>query len=413
MGCAPPLRLGRPRPLAAREPPFTAHLRARVRTAYVLATITHPDELALGSASRLLERGRYEEAAEVLAALERAHEVAGDAVEAEILAAARRLCLACQHHREELEAQHQAAAAAAGMERRLRDRLGALLDLAATRSLIGPLEPAAPAAHAQPGAAPAPEDLRDVLAVQCLGPFTVMHGERRLEPWPNRRAKAVFKYLVVHRDEAVSKETLMEVLWPDAGVSAARNNLNVTVHALRRFLRDSHSKVSHVVFRDGCYLIDPSLPVWVDAAEFERLADAGERHERLGHLPEAVRDLHAAEALYQGGLFDDEPYEEWMQARRRELQDRYVGVLERLGDLYRAVDDDRACIDVARKIVAVEPFREAAHRELMRCYARQGQQHLALRQYLECAGALEEVLDTRPEPRTVELYEQIRRREPV
>ena len=77
-----------------------------------------------------------------------------------------------------------------------------------------------------------------------------------------------------------------------------------------------------------------------------------------------------------------------MLARRRELQDRYVAVPERLGELYRAVDDDRACLDVVRKIVAVEPFRRAAHRALIRCYARQSQQHLALHQYVECAGAL-------------------------
>jgi DNA-binding SARP family transcriptional activator len=378
-----------------------------------LSTISHPDELALGAASRLLDRGRYEEAADVLAGLERAHEAAGDAVEVEILAAARRLCLACGHHREEMEAQNQAAHAAAGMERRLRDRLGAILDLAATRSLIGPPEPAS-ADGANGTAAPAfAADARDVLAIQCLGAFCVLHGDRRLEPWPNRRAKAVFKYLVIHRERPVAKETLMEVFWPETGVGAARNNLNVAVHALRRFLRDAHSKVSHVVFRDGCYLIDPTLPVWVDAGEFERLASAGEQHERDGRLPEAVRDLHAAEALYQGDLFDDDPYEEWMLPHRRELQSRYVEVLERLGDLYRAADDDRACLDVARKIVAIEPFREAAQRELMRCYARQGQQHLALRQYLDCASALEDALDTRPEPRTVELYEQIRRREQV
>jgi DNA-binding SARP family transcriptional activator len=376
-----------------------------------LSAISHPDERAIASASRLLENGRYEEAAEVLAALERSHEAAGDAVEAEILAAARRLCLACSHHREEMEAQNQAARAAAGIERRLRDRLAAILDLAATRSVLGPR-----AAAAGPADAPLPptlDETADVLAIQCLGAFCVMHGERRLEPWPNRRAKAVFKYLVVHRDRPVPKETLMDVFWPDTGVDGARNNLNVAVHAMRRFLRDGHGKVSHVIFHGGCYMIDPNLPLWIDAVEFERLADAGEAHERRGRLPEAVRDLHAAEALYQGGLFDDDPYEEWMVSRRRELQDRYVEVLERLGGLYRAVDDDRACLDVARKIVAVEPFREAAHRELMRCYARQGQQHLALRQYLDCAAALQDALDTAPEPTTVELYERIRRREPV
>ena len=377
-----------------------------------LSTISNSDERAIGSASRLLDRGRYEEAAELLATLERTHEAAGDAVEAEILAAARRLCLACSHHREELEAQTQAARAAAGMERRLRDRLAAILDLAATRSVLGPPAEAAAADSGGPSA-PMVDDTGEALAIQCLGPFCVLHGERRLEPWPNRRAKAVFKYLVVHRERPVPKETLMDVFWPDTGVSAARNNLNVAVHALRRFLRDGHAKVSHVVFHGGSYMIDPNLPLWIDAVEFERLADAGEAHERGGRLPESVRDLHAAEALYQGGLFDDDPYEEWMLARRRELQDRYVAVLERLGDLYRAADDDRACLDVARKIVAVEPFREAAHRELMRCYARQGQQHLALRQYLDCAAALQDALDTQPEPRTVDLYERIRRREPV
>jgi DNA-binding SARP family transcriptional activator len=186
----------------------------------------------------------------------------------------------------------------------------------------------------------------------------------------------------------------------------------VAIHGLRRFLRHAHRDVSHVVFRDGCYSIDPDLSLWVDTEEFDRLADAGAAHDRAGRLPEAVRDLHAAEVLYQGGLFDDDPYDEWMLPRRRELQDRYVAVLERLGELYSAIDDDRACVEVARKVLAVEPYREAAHRELMRCYARQGQRHLALRQYLECARTLAEALDTEPDSTTVALYEQIRRSEP-
>jgi DNA-binding SARP family transcriptional activator len=366
------------------------------------------DERALGSANQLLEGRRYEEAAELLASLERSYDVAGDAVEAEILAAARRLCLACHHHREEMEAQSQAVQAAAGMERRLRDRLSALLDLAATRSLVGPPEPAS----ATQDPASSGQETRDVLAVQCLGDFCVLDGDHRLGPWPNRRTKTLFKYLVIHRGRPVLKDTLMDVFWPEAGVNAARNNLNVAIHGLRRFLRHAHRDVSHVVFRDGCYSIDPDLSLWVDTEEFDRLADAGAAHDRAGRLPEAVRDLHAAEVLYQGGLFDDDPYDEWMLPRRRELQDRYVAVLERLGELYSAIDDDRACVEVARKVLAVEPYREAAHRELMRCYARQGQRHLALRQYLECARTLAEALDTEPDSTTVALYEQIRRSEP-
>jgi DNA-binding SARP family transcriptional activator len=381
-------------------------------TSHQTTTSPHAADRVLLSAGRLLDAGRYEEAAELIRGLERARQSAGDVVEAEILAAARRLCLACGHHREEMVAKHHEAQAAVGMERRLRERLSAVLDLAATRSLMGPPEPAPAAATAAPGAPTSADRSHDALAIQCLGPFCVRHGDRTLGPWPNRRAKAMFKYLVVHREIPVLKDVLIEVFWPDSDVSAARNNLNVAVHSLRRFLRDAHGEASHVVFRDGCYAIDPRLHLWVDAEEFQRLAAAGEEHDRRGRLPEAVRDLHAAEVLYQGGLFDDDPYEEWMLPRRRELQDRYVGVLERLGELYKAADDERACIEVASKVLAVEPFREAAHRELMRCYARQGQQHLALRQFQDCAQMLE-ALNIEPEAETIALFEQIRRHEPV
>jgi len=370
------------------------------------STSPHSDDRALYSAGQLLEAGRYREAAEVIRSIERSCQAAGDAVEAEILAAARRLCLACSHQRQEMDAQHHAAKASAGMERRLRDRVSGILDLAATRSLVGPA-PSEAASTPAPRQAAEPE-AADALAVQCLGPFCVRHGDRALEPWPNRRAKAVLKYLVLNRGQPVMKEVLIEAFWPDGDASSARNNLNVAVHSLRRFLRDAHANVSHVVFREGCYSIDPRLHLWVDVEEFVRLADAGLEHERRGRLPEAARHLHAAEVLYQGGLFADDPYEEWMLQRRGELQDRYVAVLEHLGGLYRAVDDQRACVEVARKIIAVEPYREAAHRELMRSYACQGQRDLALRQYLDCARTLDETFDTQPEEETVALYEQIR-----
>ena len=49
----------------------------------------------------------------------------------------------------------------------------------------------------------------------------------------------------------------------------------------------------------------------------------------------------------------------------------------------------------------------------MRCYSRQGQPHLALRQYRACVEALQAELGVDPTPATTELWEQIRRHEPV
>jgi DNA-binding SARP family transcriptional activator len=49
----------------------------------------------------------------------------------------------------------------------------------------------------------------------------------------------------------------------------------------------------------------------------------------------------------------------------------------------------------------------------MRCYDRQGQPHLALRQYRVCAETLRAELDVDPAPATAALCERIRAGEPT
>jgi len=49
----------------------------------------------------------------------------------------------------------------------------------------------------------------------------------------------------------------------------------------------------------------------------------------------------------------------------------------------------------------------------MRCLTRQGQPHLALRQYQACADALDRELGVDPDPATVALARRIRQHQPV
>jgi len=325
----------------------------------------------LDAAERLLDEGRYGEAAALVAGLRRAREDHGDAESAAMLAEVHRLCVTCEH---------------------LNERAHEILRAASSH----------PLRHA--GGA---------LRVQCLGHFAVRAGARTLGPWPNRRAKSLFRYLVLHRDAPVRKEVLMEAFWPGASAPAARNSLNVAIHALRRFLREQHADVSHVVFRDGSYLLDPDLPLWVDVEEWQRLATSACALDDEGGGDDAVRALQAAAALHGGELFEDDPYEEWMLQRRRELHDLYVAVLWRLLDHHLDAGDVELGADAARAILAVEPTAEEAHRALMCCYARQGRPHLALRQLEDCAHVLRDTLDTAPDVTTERLGERIRRHEPV
>ena len=64
-------------------------------------------------------------------------------------------------------------------------------------------------------------------------------------------------------------------------------------------------------------------------------------------------------------------------------------------------------------VVQRDPCREDAHRRLMRCFTRQGQPHLALRQYQACVDALDHELGVDPDPATTALAQQIRVHQPV
>jgi two-component SAPR family response regulator len=121
-----------------------------------------------------------------------------------------------------------------------------------------------------------------VLAVHCLGGFDVYQDDAILGHWPNRRPKAIFQYLVAHRARPVPKEVLMDVFWPEASASAARNSLNVAVYALRRRLRKAKAGCAHVLFREECYLLNPDLDLWVDVEQFDRLVVAARSLERGG-----------------------------------------------------------------------------------------------------------------------------------
>jgi DNA-binding SARP family transcriptional activator len=120
-----------------------------------------------------------------------------------------------------------------------------------------------------------------------------------------------------------------------------------------------------------------------------------------------------AVALYQGDFMADDPYEEWAIHSRERLRLVYLDTLDRLSHLYFGRGRYASCAALCQRIVERDACREDAHRRLIRCYSRQGQPHLALRQYQLCAEALRRELGVDPSPATSALDERIRRREPL
>src|SRR5262249_22586642 len=142
---------------------------------------------------------------------------------------------------------------------------------------------------------------------------------------------------------------------------------------------------------------------WVDVREFERLARSAE----LAELARAA-ELYSGEFLAGFSLPGCEAFEEWLLLRREQLHQLALGTLARLAELHERAGDYAALCACARQQLALEPWEEAAHRQLMCGLALAGARSAALTQYERRRELLANELGVEPDVETRALYERIR-----
>ena len=85
-----------------------------------------------------------------------------------------------------------------------------------------------------------------------------------------------------------------------------------------------------------------------------------------------------------------------------------MSVLGRVADTALEQRQFIAGIEATRRLLSIEPWHEAGHRQLMKLLAADGQRSAALAQYETCQRLLAEELGVGPSEETTKLYEQIR-----
>ena len=96
-------------------------------------------------------------------------------------------------------------------------------------------------------------------------------------------------------------------------------------------------------------------------------------------------------------------------ASKRGLRELMLQRLSLLAGHYAATGDLPHAIAGCRRLVELEPWREEAHRQLMRWLAQNGQRNAALVQYEICCRALAEELGVEPDEATRCLHARLLR----
>lgn len=249
------------------------------------------------------------------------------------------------------------------------------------------------------------------VVAQMLGAFSISIQDS-LVKLSASRGLSLLKYLLLHNNQSTPREMLMEIFWPDLNPEAARNNLNVTIYALRKELRSATDE-EIICYEDSAYHLSRKIKLWLDVEELEKCIKAGNQFEARNQTTFAVAEYEIAVNLYQGDFLADNPYDDWTVFDRERLRVTYLDTLNRLSQIYFRQERYAACINLSQLILNHDLCREDAHYRLMQCFSRLGQGPLALRQYQICVEALQAELEVDPAPDTTQLYEQIRRHEQI
>jgi len=251
---------------------------------------------------------------------------------------------------------------------------------------------------------------RPSLTVHLLGVFSVALNDKPIIAFPHGQWRAIFEYLVFHHHQNIPREVLMDLFWPEADPASARNSLNVAFYNIRKALR-SVIDFPIVLFNNGAYGLNPEIEVWIDVEEFDTNIKMAHKLESEGEINKAKVKLEIAANLYQGDFLAEDLYEKWAVYPRERLRAQYIDTISRLCRIYYHQGQYTACATLCQLILKYDNCHEEAHCCLMRCYGRQDQYHLAIRQYHICADALQTELGIEPANQTVKLYDRARRRE--
>jgi TolB-like protein/Flp pilus assembly protein TadD len=239
------------------------------------------------------------------------------------------------------------------------------------------------------------------LKLRLLGGFEAWTACGDVVDLPGQKDRALLAYLAVAPGDSHSRERLAGLLWSERGDHQARDSLKQALLRLRRSLGTGDGGVLRA---DRRSIVLDRGAIDVDVRTFERLV----RDNGIGALAQAT-------SVYRGDLLDgivvhDPAFEDWLLIERQRLRQLFERALSRLMAQALAVDDRERAADAARRLLSLDPLSEEAYRTLMRVHADEGQTAQALKLYDGLWDRLHRELGVRPEPETVALHDQIRRR---
>jgi predicted ATPase/DNA-binding SARP family transcriptional activator len=245
------------------------------------------------------------------------------------------------------------------------------------------------------------------IRANLFGTLTLYRGDEQLEFTGSTSARALLAFLLLNQARPQSRNRLAGLFWPEMDDARSRRALTQALWRIRNLLPD-------YLQTDGQQIhIPENHTLHVDVQEFETLAGSYSPYEIIS--PEeklsSAQILCQVVEIYQGELLEGF-YDDWVLVERERLRELFLRSLNYLIELEKTRGDYGRALDYALRLAQADPYRESAHREVMRLYFALDRPEAALAQYETCCHILEEEFGLEADRQTRSLAQEIAIRVP-
>jgi DNA-binding SARP family transcriptional activator len=250
------------------------------------------------------------------------------------------------------------------------------------------------------------------LGFGVLGPLLMTANGTRM-PLGAPKQRAVLAMLVINRNRPVSVDSLINAVWDEEPVPAARTSIQSHVSNLRRLLRTAGVDPYQVLAS-----APPGYQLSVadadcDLGRFITEKAAGVQAAVAGRFEDASSHLFAALREWRGPVLDDLREFTFVDAFATALVEDKVAVHTARAEAEIACGRPGAVIGELEALTAEHPYHEPLWAQLITAYYVTERQSDALRAYRRLKTGLAEGLGIDPGPTVSALHERILRQEPL
>jgi len=231
------------------------------------------------------------------------------------------------------------------------------------------------------------------LRIKCLGRFQVAWEDREPIKWRAEKNRELFAFLLHNHGRAISKEELLDRLWPDDNPEKAVRQLYNGIYHIRKALEEYGVDRNRIAIDSNYHL--KLGPVDYDIRRFLEL----EKSDPAGSL-EALEEM---DALYDGDYLEGEDFP-WADLERERLIRLHLQCQIKLSKRYIERKQFDKAESILEKAYHKSPYEEAVTEYLLGLYMEKGEKSKAVRHYNAYAKLLEDELGIKPDGRLKDIF---------